>query len=168
MPEKWYLIRTKPRQENLARKNLERQGYGVYLPRLVVPKNRRGKWVEVIEPLFPAYLFVALDPDLKSLAPVRSTSGVTKVVQFGDVVRPVPHAIISTLKSAETPEDHLHRLARPVFELGDQVEILDGPLMGLEAVFDVQKGADRALILVSVLGRVNQVEIKTSSISDPR
>jgi transcriptional antiterminator RfaH len=165
MTENWYLVRTKPRQENLAKENLERQSYVVYLPRLMVQKNKRGKWIDVIEPLFPGYLFVSVDSSIRSLAPVRSTLGVAKIVQFGDYVRPVPDTIVSLLKSTEDAIDHLHRFSGPTLELGDDVEVIDGPFTGLDAVFQEQKGKDRALILVSVLGRVNQIEISANSIS---
>ncbi|MEN9764019.1 MAG: transcription/translation regulatory transformer protein RfaH, partial [Pseudomonadota bacterium] len=39
----WYLVHTKPRQEDIALMNLERQGYTCYLPRLSVEKARRRR-----------------------------------------------------------------------------------------------------------------------------
>ena len=39
----WYLIFTKPRQENLARENLERQGFTTYLPLTQQSRRRNGK-----------------------------------------------------------------------------------------------------------------------------
>ena len=71
----WYLIATKPRQEAVALLNLERQGYRVQLPKVELRKRRRGKWQEVIEPLFPGYLFVALATGVDDTAPIRSTVG---------------------------------------------------------------------------------------------
>jgi len=48
-PEKiWYLIFTKPRQEEVAYTNLRRQGYQAYLPRLRLWRMRRGKRTQVI------------------------------------------------------------------------------------------------------------------------
>ena len=43
----WYVVHTKPRQEDKALLNLERQGYRCYLPRLTVEKIRRGKFAQV-------------------------------------------------------------------------------------------------------------------------
>ena len=57
----WCAAFTKPRQEEVASENLTRQGFRTYLPRLKQPKRRRDRWIEVIEPLFPRYLFVELD-----------------------------------------------------------------------------------------------------------
>ncbi len=41
---RWYLVLAKPAREPLAQRNLERQGYSVYYPRLVRPFRVRGKW----------------------------------------------------------------------------------------------------------------------------
>ena len=79
----WYAVQTKPRQEAVAELHLQRQHFETYLPKILVRKHRRDKWTKVVEPLFPRYLFVRLDPDENSLSPVRSTKGVAGPVRFG-------------------------------------------------------------------------------------
>ena len=54
----WYLVHTKPRQEDIALSNLLRQDYECYLPTLPVEKLRKGGLALVEEPLFPRYLFI--------------------------------------------------------------------------------------------------------------
>ena len=49
----WYLVHTKPRQENLAQENLERQGYETYLPRVYQTRRRNGRYVKTMEAFFP-------------------------------------------------------------------------------------------------------------------
>ena len=56
----WYAVATKARDESVARANLERQDYQVFLPTISLKKRRRGRWMSVTEPLFPGYLFVSL------------------------------------------------------------------------------------------------------------
>ena len=51
--KKWYLIKTKPRQENTAIINLENQEYTTYCP--VAKINKKN----VV--LFPGYVFIYLD-----------------------------------------------------------------------------------------------------------
>ena len=82
----WFVVQTKPRQEKTAILNLIRQGYETYCPDVVVKKRMKDKWVEVVEPLFPRYLFLRSDPTLRDMSPIRSTLNVTRIVQF--VVRP--------------------------------------------------------------------------------
>ena len=69
----WYLVHTKPRQENCALENLERQAYPCYLPTLLTEKLRQGALTVTNEPLFPRYLFIRLGQgaSAKSWAPIR-------------------------------------------------------------------------------------------------
>ena len=77
----WYAIQTKPRQEAIAQLHLQRQRFETYLPQILLRKCKRDKWTKIVEPLFPRYLFIHIDPDENNLAPVRSTRGVTGLVQ---------------------------------------------------------------------------------------
>lgn len=86
----WYTVQSKPRQEAVAAEHLLRQGYETYLPQIRLKKHRRKQWVDVTEPLFLRYLFIKVDADQQSLAPVRSTVGVAGLVRFGHLLRPVP------------------------------------------------------------------------------
>ena len=79
----WYAVQAKPRQENTAEENLRRQGFDTYLPKIQLRRRRRDKWTKVVEPLFPRYLFIHLEPGVDNWAPLRSTLGVSTVVRFG-------------------------------------------------------------------------------------
>src|SRR3990170_842183 len=93
----WYLIQTKTCQERLARENLERQGYTIYLPFAEIRRRRRGKTIRVIDPMFPRYLFIYLSDETDDWRPIRSTLGVTTLVRFGQVLAKVPGNLIISL-----------------------------------------------------------------------
>ena len=61
----WYLLKTKPRQEIIAKQNLKNQGYGVFCPMSKI--NNR------LEVLFPGYLFVQLNEKTQNWSPINST-----------------------------------------------------------------------------------------------
>src|SRR5689334_5221168 len=96
---RWYLVYTKPAGEGTARDNLSRQAYEVYLPRVLEPVRRGGRWLERIAALFPRYLFVRLNEGWQSLGPVRSSVGVSGVVRFGSRYAVVPDALVSGLQA---------------------------------------------------------------------
>ena len=56
----WYLIQAKPKSEQLAKENLERQGFETYLPLILGRTKKRGKTIKSIQPMFPRYLFIYL------------------------------------------------------------------------------------------------------------
>jgi transcriptional antiterminator RfaH len=77
----WYVAQTKPRQEDIALVNLERQGFVVNLPR--IPRIKPSPRLPDTEVLFPGYIFFAPHAATQSISPVRSTTGVSRVVRFG-------------------------------------------------------------------------------------
>jgi transcription antitermination factor NusG len=70
----WFAVYTKPRQEQIALENLERQDFRCFLPMAINPYQRRSERKLRIEPLFPRYLFLNAIADQQSLGPVRSTT----------------------------------------------------------------------------------------------
>lgn len=154
--EAWYVVHAKARQERLAAEQLRRQHYHVYLPLLRTPKRRRGHWRDVIEPLFPGYLFIRVDLHLQNTAPIRSTYGVIGLVRFGGETRPVPGNLVECLLSAETDPQGAIRQEH-LFQSGDRVEIASGPLAGLKGIFLAASGQERAQLLLDLLGRSNRV-----------
>ena len=148
----WYLIHTKPRQENIALENLQQQGYTCYLPLLNVEKIRRGKLAVVLEALFPRYLFIQLDTALSSQSwtPIRSTKGVNRLVAFGGQPAKVDEVLISVLKRTE--KNHPERLLK-MFAAGDKVQLTHGSFAGLEGIYQMAEGESRAMVLIEILSK---------------
>ena len=157
----WYVVATKSRDEEIAKVNLERQGYLVFLPTISLKKRRRGHWTPVTEPLFPGYLFISLIFGDDDPAPIRSTVGCVGLVRFGQTYTPVPSELITTLEVAADTGS----VALAPFQSGDTVRLMSGPFVGLEAIYDMAKGAERAQVLLEVLGRVQRIIVDMDSLS---
>jgi transcriptional antiterminator RfaH len=161
----WYLIHTKPSGEALAVRNLERQGYEVYFPRVVQTVRRAGKWLERIGPLFPRYLFLRLNEGQQALGPVTFTLGVTGIVRFGTRYKVVPDRVVGDLQARAEPQSGLHRLrCKPKPVPGAAVRVSSGPFDGLEGVFEREAGADRVVVLLKLLGQSAPVCVSVDSI----
>jgi transcriptional antiterminator RfaH len=157
---RWFLVFTKPSGEQLAKANLERQGFQVYYPRLQQPSLYRGRWVERIVSLFPRYLFLRLDTLRQSLAPVRSTLGVANIVRFGLDSTTVPDAIVADLMRREDPETGLHKLAGAgPFKQGARVTVVAGAFEGFGGIFEREAGDERVVILLKLLGQDTPVKV---------
>lgn len=154
--ESWYLVHTKPRQEDVALANLQRQGYECYLPQMRIERIRRRKAEIATEPMFPRYLFIRLDSSDqgKSWSPIRSTLGVSQLVHFGARAAKVDDALVELLRQSEqaTPLD-------PIFHSGDSVVIADGPFAGIEAIFQTADADRRAFILLEILSKPVSMQI---------
>jgi len=94
----WFVVLTKHRQEELARENLERQGFRAYpLPMHKTSKLQRGKRVEVAETVFPRHVFVELDLATQDSSLIRSTFGAVGLVQYGSEPAKVPAGLVEAL-----------------------------------------------------------------------
>jgi transcriptional antiterminator RfaH len=157
--ENWYLVFCKPRQERRAQENLGHQGYTTYLPRMLNRRRRRGRWVQVIEPMFPRYLFIKLDDLAGNWMPIRSTYGVTCMVRFRDRIPAVPESLVAGLAVRETEHGYLIVPASE-FREGQRVRIVEGPMAGIEGIFAAGTPQERVLILLNMLGRRVGVHIE--------
>lgn len=154
----WYLLTSKPQKDAYAETQLVNQGYKVYRPLAKRIRKRRQKLTEVLESLFPRYIFIHLDQVHDNWAPIRSTRGVSGIVKFGDEPAIVPESIIKTLKQNEDEfSERAINLDR--FKKGDKVIIESGPYADLKAIFDAYNGEQRAIILLSMLNTVAKLSI---------
>ena len=158
----WYLIYTKPNQETVAQQQLEQQGYATYLPMIINAKRRNGRRRYVNEPFFPRYLFIHLDQTTDNWSPIRSTLGVSNLVRFGMMPTPVDEEIIELIRSRENP-DGLHQVEEGIRE-GDNIRVLDGPMMGLEGVFIAKSGEQRVMLLLELMGKTTRVKMDVDAI----
>jgi transcriptional antiterminator RfaH len=162
--QRWYLIHTKPSSELVAETNLQRQGYEIYLPRLI-QSSFRGSRQERVVPLFPRYLFLRLSEGLQSLGPIRSSVGVAGVVRFGSSYAVVADGVLNSLRARGEQGSGFHRLAvRPPLRFGTRVRVTSGLFDGLEGVFERESGADRVVLLLKLLGQDARVCVSLNSI----
>ena len=159
----WFVVQTKPRQEDTALANLQQQGYTAWLPRLAVPRRRREQWVTVSEPLFPGYLFVQLTPGKDDPAPIRSTLGARGLVRFGQYTPQVDDTLVAFFREHEHAQQADAPASTP-FQPGNPVTILKGPFAGLHAVYEMSAASDRALLLISILGRETRLQCHINDI----
>ena len=161
--KRWYLIYSKPRQEALAKENLERQGYSTYLPLLRTPRRRLGRRIIRIEPMFPRYFFIHLDTQSDNWAPIRSTIGVTSLVRFGMTPSPVPDDLIEVLRDRDDSSG-VQDIPMHEFEVGDKVRIEEGPFMGYEGIFLAKTSQERVLVLLDIVGRSAKARIEVTAL----
>lgn len=147
----WYAIHSRPRQEERALENLQRQGFEAWLPMLTVEKVLRSKLVQVVEPMFSRYLFIRLDTEQTNWSPIRSTLGVSKLVSFGNRPAVVADELIEALQ--QLPEQAPQRLLQP----GQQVKIVSGPLRGIDGIYQQPDGELRALVLIEMLNKQHRI-----------
>jgi transcriptional antiterminator RfaH len=147
----WYVVSTKPNHEKQAEQNIARMGVKCFLPMLQEEKIVRRQRRTVIAPLFPGYLFVQINL-AEHYRGVIYARGVRKIVEFGSRPVQVDIAVIETIKGRMADSKVYILENQKQLRNGQLVQIKEGPLVGLEAVFIREMpGQQRAIVLLRTL-----------------
>jgi transcription antitermination factor NusG len=152
----WYAIQTKSCQETMAAEQLRRHGVEVFFPKR---RQRRLMWGierEEVRPLFPGYLFGRFCLAEKYRA-VRWALGVKDLVRSGEVPVPVDERIIGMIRERMDTEGIVWIGPK----VGDEVEIVEGPLRGLRGVLEAEVGdRERVIVLLQAIAYQARVMIE--------
>jgi transcriptional antiterminator RfaH len=159
----WVAVNTQAHRESIAVHNLERQDFEVYCPRLLKRIRHARKARDVLRPMFPGYLFVKVDSDLRHWRPIKSTIGVRSVVSCGDRLSVLSDTFIASLKAREI--DGIIVKPDSPFQIGQQIRIAGGPFDGLIGTIIDMDEKERLTVLMDLLnGRVKvNVEARWSA-----
>ena len=155
----WFVIQSKPGQLLKAQTELEQQGFETYLHLIKTEQIKKGKRLEVEQPLFPGYLFIFLSKDESNWRPIRSTRGVAKLISFGNEPAVVPMEVVNAIRTQLR-----HSYSEQQFSKDDRVSISEGPFKDLQAVFVEYDGEQRAFVLLELLGRWQRMSIELSAL----
>ncbi len=150
---RWYVVQTQVNSEAKAAQNLLRQGYEIYLPRYLKRRRHARKVDFITRPLFPRYMFVAIDTASQRWRSIQSTFGVSRLVTNGDDPATVPQGVVHALKAREDEKGFIHLDGKPSFSPGDKVRVLAGAFLDSAGIFGALADHDRVSILLDMLGR---------------
>jgi len=146
----WYVVQTKPANEDRVKGNLLNQEIEPFLPLLGTNQYSNGKVIDRIKPLFPNYLFARMDIGLHYYK-VKYTRGVSKILGNGEGPIAISEKVIITIRE-RMGEDKLVKLEDELKD-GDVVEVTSGPFKDLRGVFQKKmSGKGRVKILLSLIG----------------
>jgi len=148
----WYVLNTKPKKEFQVERLFNEGGIEIYSPKYL-SENR-------IKPFFPGYEFIYFDFPLQYQL-VRYTRGVKRVVGNREGPIPIPEEVIQGIKAREM--DGLIELLKygEEPEVGDEIEVMEGPLKGLKGIFKRElPERERVLILLNYVSYQGQLLIE--------
>lgn len=164
----WFLAYSKPRLEDVALDNLLKQGFEAWCPTIKkVPARRRKADAAQLfgqEVLFPRYVFFRPAQPEQSIAPVRSTQGVTSLVRFGVEFARLSHEKLIQIAQWVEQQQGLGAADLMGLKPGSVVKVSAGPLRGLDALVRMT-AADRVVVLLQLLGKDHEVALPYSGIT---
>ena len=161
---RWYVAQTHVHGEAKAASHLLRQGYQVYFPRYLKRRSHARRVETAAAPLFPRYLFVAIDLAAQRWHPIQSTIGVSRLVTNGDLPAPVPLGVIEALRRREDSNGLIQLQPRPRFARGDKIRVIEGAFCDSLGLFEGVTSGERVAILLDLLGRKVRIVLDTQFI----
>ncbi|MBQ9335809.1 MAG: KOW motif-containing protein [Lentisphaeria bacterium] len=174
----WFIINTLTQYEKRVREAVQRQinladpeipVFEVQFPVEKYTEKRNGKSVPKERKLFPGYVFIRMnlyqgeDGTVLNEKVWHFINGIKGVSRIGGVMSPEEVSEWITVPGAA--EEKVVQVARPQFNVGDQVEINDGPFTGFKGVvqeIDLERGFLR--VEIQVFNRATPMELEFSQV----
>ena len=155
----WYVVQSHPHAEAKAVWHLRRQGFETYLPRYLKQRRHARRIDKIATPLFPRYLFVAVDMAAQRWLSIDSTIGVSRLVRHGDRPAAVPVSILDALRCREDADGLVQLERKPRFSPGDRISVVSGAFSDCCGLYEGMSGNERVAILLDLLGRKVRVTL---------
>ena len=161
MSTAWYTVQAKRHNEERVVRHLTGKAISTFLPFVeVVRRRRRGTRHAGLEPLFPGYVFVQMEPlrhNPQDWDVVRWSPGVRRILGVAGEPAPVPEEAIHAIRNQLEDLGFVRPGHR--FAVGDRVRFRSGPMEGLQAILDRPASrVGRVQVLLELLGGELRVE----------
>lgn len=153
----WLVARNKPNQDKIALINLERQNFEFFQPTFKTMSRVQNKFKEIIKPVFPGYIFIAINLEENNWHTINNTRGISRILVFGNEIPLIRCEFIEALKHRFST-DNVSKTAE-TFKVGMNAEIIKGPFSQLIGKIDEINANQRIWILLDVLGTQTRVSV---------
>lgn len=154
----WYLLYSKPKQEELVTTQLRQQGYSVFLPLYKKLIARAAEKMVAFEPMFPRYVFFRPADPRQSISAARSSRGASSLVSFGGRPAIVTEEIILAIRAFESERNQAEVADISPFQPGERVRLRNSPLNGVSGLV-AKVSSRRVEVLLQLLGRQKIVSV---------
>jgi len=156
MQVNWFALNVKPRHEKAVEQQLTARSLEGYSPYY----SARRRWSDRVKPvefpLFPRYVFCRFS--FEERLRVISIPSVISIVGFGGAPCPIAEMDIEKIRSMVA--SGLPVMPWPCLQIGEQVRICNGTLLGLEGILTREKAAYRVVVSIEILQRAVAVEVE--------
>ena len=161
--QRWFAAQVQPRKERLALIHLRRQHFETYCPVVTRTRRQRGRLVTGREPLFPGYVFVALDCGRDPWRSVNGTIGVSRLVSFGTQPAALPAGFVGQLQRLAGEGGEV-RFDDPLQE-EDRVRIIGGPFDDLCGILASSGAKTRVTVLLQLWSGETRVSLPRAGLA---
>ena len=164
LEKKWLVVILKPNAYDLATRNLEQQGFEIFLPKMTVTSRKNNKFLSKKIYLFPGYMFVSFDPEILKWGVINNTYGVSKILSFNGKPALISSDIILALKYRYSSD--VSSLENDNLKKGDRIKMIAGPFANFLAKVESSEGSSRMWVLLENARVFQKIKLKNQMIND--
>ena len=156
--KRWYVVSTKSRNEERAANNLKSGNIEVLAPKIKFKRYKEGKFVYIVEAMFPGYIFVKFHP-VDEFRLVKYTRGIKTIVNFNGKIVPLQDESIEFIKN-NLEEGGVATIQKKELRRGEKVVIQEGPFKRFSGIFEKELDSkERVAILLDGVDYCARMEI---------
>ncbi len=154
---RWFAVRTRFKSEKVALKQLTGYKISAYLPIKQLTRRYSGKIRHIEMPLISSFVFVKIKKS--EYVKVLETEYIAGFLKFGQNLLSIPESQIDLIRRllGENIEVTAHQ---DFLNKGDLVEVIAGPLLGLQGQLVNIQGKERVLVELINSGYSLQIDIE--------
>ena len=156
----WFALWTRSRHEQVVREQLQQKQIDVFLPTVTKWSRWKDRKKKIDWPLFPGYCFARFNP-LERL-PILKCTGVVNIISFQGEPAPIPENEIDWIR--QLVETDLAYDPCPMIREGMMVEVIHGPLKGVNGRLVRKNDKARLVLSVDLIGQAVSVEVDAADV----
>ena len=162
LTSQWFAVYTRSRMEKKVVSEMDKREIKCFLPMRKVLRqwSDRKKWVEV--PLFNSYVFVNITQ--KEYDSVLQIMGIVRFITFESKAVAIPLQQIEAIKIYIEQGASDYIAPETLLEVGANVEIIHGSMIGLSGVLLTIQGKHRVKVDIDCVGQSLIIDIPKTSL----
>ena len=147
----WTPVRTKPRQEKKLAEYCKSKSVKYYLPLKINARRYNRRTVEFTLPMFPGYIFCALNEELYRSLLISGT--IVYRIQMDENSEKRLIGDLNDLIDFENMAQQAKIQVRPEIVSGVKITVKSGPLMGISGIVEKRENTTVLSVNVEILGQ---------------
>jgi transcription antitermination factor NusG len=158
----WYALYTRSRFEKKMLSELTDRSIEVFLPMREILSRWKDRKKRIWVPLFPSYIFVNHIDTPENRFRVLNIPGAVRFVGHEGYAHPIPADQIQFVR--RFLESSISVDPYPYIQVGCRVEVIAGPLKGIQGILVEKRGRFRFVLQVDLIRQAVSVEIDASDV----
>ena len=156
--KKWFVVRIKTNSYELAIRNLKRQGFKTFFPKMQITKKKQNKFINKDVPVFPGYIFISINTQSVNWTKINNTYGVSNILVFNKKPYEISSELIMAFKIRY--EANIDLTSKQSLHKGDIIRFNSGPFVDLLAKIENIDKKNRIWVLLEGIGEYRKLKLQ--------